>query len=80
MTEQYKKRASNKVSFIFILFLCVLSTAEFGEAQNPRGRKCEDPNGVDQKAKCYIYCNEQGFLGGSCQGYTNHYMCECYVG
>ncbi|KAL9861658.1 putative defensin-like protein 33 [Arabidopsis thaliana] len=47
---------------------------------NSRGRKCEDPNGVDQKAKCYIYCNEQGFLGGSCQGYTNHYMCECYVG
>ncbi|XP_020890185.1 putative defensin-like protein 33 isoform X2 [Arabidopsis lyrata subsp. lyrata] len=69
--------ASNKVSFFLILFLCVLSTAE---AQNPTGRKCEDPNGVDKKAECYIYCNEQGFLGGSCQGYKNHYLCECYVG
>ncbi|CAH8327034.1 unnamed protein product [Eruca vesicaria subsp. sativa] len=56
--------ASNKFAFFLLLCLCVLSTAEFGEAQNPTGRKCPDPNGVDRKAECYSYCRDQGFLGG----------------
>ncbi|CAA0326555.1 unnamed protein product [Arabidopsis thaliana] len=72
--------ASNKVSFFLVLCLCVLSTAEFGEAQILTGIKCPDPNGHDKEDKCDIYCHNQNYIGGSCQGYKNHYMCECYVG
>ncbi|XP_018469828.1 defensin-like protein 34 [Raphanus sativus] len=72
--------AFNKFSLFLILCLCVLSTAEFGEAQIPTGKKCSDPNGFDDKAKCQGYCRDQGYLGGGCQGYKNHYMCECYEG
>ncbi|CAH2066438.1 unnamed protein product [Thlaspi arvense] len=72
--------ASNKVAFFLILCLCVLSTAEFGEAQIPTGIKCQDPNGKDIKSECLIYCTDVGYLGGNCQGYKNHYMCECYEG
>ncbi|KAG7589558.1 hypothetical protein ISN44_As07g018220 [Arabidopsis suecica] len=70
--------ASNKVAFFFILCLCVLSTAEFGEAQFVTGIKCKD--GLDSNGVCISYCRGNGFLGGSCQGHTNHYMCEYYEG
>ncbi|EOA33323.1 hypothetical protein CARUB_v10021969mg [Capsella rubella] len=75
--------ASNKNSFILVLCLCVLLTSELGgeaKSMNPTGRKCPDPNGVDRKSECAIYCTTQGFMGGSCQGYKGHYMCECYEG
>ncbi|XP_024012108.1 defensin-like protein 34 [Eutrema salsugineum] len=72
--------ASNKISFFVVLCLCVLSNAEFGEAQSHTGRPCPDPHGADKKRDCDIYCIQIGFLGGYCQGYTGHYMCECYVG
>ncbi|XP_020865912.1 defensin-like protein 35 [Arabidopsis lyrata subsp. lyrata] len=73
---------SNKISFFLVLCLCVLLTAEFGEAKsmNPTGRRCPDPNGVDKKSVCYSYCKTQGFMGGSCQGHTGNYMCKCYEG
>lgn len=53
---------------------------EFGEAQIQTGKLCTDPNGKDIKSECFGYCTDIGFLGGSCQGYKNHYMCKCYVG
>ncbi|XP_018469900.2 defensin-like protein 34 [Raphanus sativus] len=72
--------ASNQFVFFLVLCLCVLSTAEFGEAQIQTGKICTDPNGKDIKSECFGYCTDIGFLGGSCQGYKNHYMCKCYVG
>ncbi|KAF8086230.1 hypothetical protein N665_0631s0005 [Sinapis alba] len=73
--------ATNKISFFLVLCLCVLLSAGSGEAAlNPTGRKCPDPNGVDIKAECYSYCKTQGFMGGSCQGHKNNYMCKCYEG
>ncbi|CAH2066444.1 unnamed protein product [Thlaspi arvense] len=71
--------AANKVAFLLVLCLCVLSTAEFGVAQIQTGRKCRDPDGVDKNGDCQGYCRHRmGFLGGSCIGYRNHFMCECY--
>lgn len=44
------------------------------------GFKCTDPYGMDKDGKCVNFCHGQGYPNGSCQGYTNHFMCECYVG
>ncbi|CAH2048304.1 unnamed protein product [Thlaspi arvense] len=71
--------ASNKISFLFVLCLCVLLSSGIGNA-NPTGKRCPDPNGKDIKSECSVYCKTQGFMGGSCQGHKGNYMCKCYEG
>ncbi|KAG7589561.1 hypothetical protein ISN44_As07g018250 [Arabidopsis suecica] len=72
--------ASNKVSFFLVLCLCILSAGECIESPIFTGNKCSDPTGLDKDGKCLDYCHAQGYPGGSCQGFTDHYMCVCKVG
>ncbi|XP_024005393.1 defensin-like protein 35 isoform X2 [Eutrema salsugineum] len=69
--------ASKKITFVLVLCLCILLSSA---ALNPTGKRCPDPNGKDIKSECSIYCSQQGFMGGSCQGHKGNYMCKCYEG